>query len=117
MAAVWPASLPQRFLLQGYREQLPDPVIRTQMDAGPPKARRRYTAAYRPIQGRLHCSAAQTATLEEFHQTVCAGGSLPFDWVNSRTGAVATFQWRGAPTIDPEHRDGFWVQLDLLQVP
>jgi hypothetical protein len=115
--AVWPGALPDRFLVNGYREAMPESTIRTQMDAGPPKLRRRYTAAYRPIQGRIECNASQLAALDTFFVTTCANGALPFDWINSRTGAAATFQWRGAPMIEPNHSDSFFVSLDLLQVP
>jgi hypothetical protein len=117
MAAVWPVALPDRFLVDGYREALPDTAIRTQMDAGPPKVRRRYTAGFRPTQGRIECTAAQVATLETFYVTTCAGGSLPFDWVNSRTGGTVSFQWRSSPLLEPNHKDSYFVTLDVLQLP
>ena len=40
----WPATLPQEILAEGYEEGLPDVLVRTKMDAGPDKVRRRATA-------------------------------------------------------------------------
>ncbi len=50
---VWPPSLPQRPLAQGFSEQAPDTLIRTQMEAGPPKVRRRFTAGIRTMDLQL----------------------------------------------------------------
>ncbi len=64
--AIWPVTLPQRFLAEpGVEETMPDIVIETEMDAGPPKIRRRYTAGYRHVTGSLKLTRAQRTTLDE----------------------------------------------------
>jgi hypothetical protein len=98
MAAVWPESLPQRFLQEpGATEQPPDVVLETQMDAGPPKARRRFTAGFRLVGGSIDLTHAQRATLDDFYMNTLQGGALPFDWIHPITSAPATFRFMPQP--------------------
>jgi hypothetical protein len=115
--AVWPGSLPVIPLVDGYRENLPDVLIRTQMDAGPVRVRPRYTAGVRPIQGKISCDKTQLATLDTFFITTLAYGSLPFDWINARTGATFSFRFVKPPIYIPEHKDRWTVSLDLEILP
>ena len=77
---VWPAALPQDFQIDGYGETLPDVTIRTKMDAGPAKVRRRFTANVRPIKCKLKVTDTQYVALASFFQNDCAGGALSFTW-------------------------------------
>lgn len=92
----WPAALPA-LEIEGYRESPPNVVIRTQMDAGPPKTRRRNTANVRSISGVVTLTPAQLDTFNAFHDTDCAGGALPFDWVHPRTGAARSICFAQLP--------------------
>lgn len=119
---VWPAGLPQRPLLASLRESFPSIAIRSQPDAGPPKARRRFTAGVRPWHVELSLSRDQVALLDEFHQSTTAGGSLPFEWVHFRTLAPAVMMFANDPTADPRRTiaDGsepWHVSFDLLMLP
>jgi hypothetical protein len=98
MAAVWPASLPTRMQADsGVTEQPPDIVIESTMDAGPPKARRRFTAGYRIVGGSLALTHDQRATLDAFFLDTLEGGALPFDWIHPITSAPATFRFMPQP--------------------
>lgn len=97
MAAVWPPSLPQRQLVDGYEETLPNIVVRTQMEAGAAKVRRRYTAAVTPVRCNVVLTAAQAETLRTFFVDTVAGGALPFDWVNPLSNAAATYRFVEPP--------------------
>lgn len=97
MPILWPLTLPQVPLL-GYREQFPNLAIETQMDTGPPKARRRFTAGVRPLPAHeMVLTAAQAATLDTFYTDTTAGGTLPFDWLHPRTGAAITVRFSLPP--------------------
>src|SRR5262249_41506214 len=82
---VWPAELPQIVQLSGYQESPPDLVLRTQMDAGPAKVRRRFTSGVRPIQASLVLHENQCQMLDNFFVRDCAGGALAFDWQTQRS--------------------------------
>jgi len=74
----WPDTLPQLWLQGGYQETLPDVMIRTEMDAGPAKSRRRFTVQVTPIKGKMTLTTIQKGYLETFFNTTTAGGSLSF---------------------------------------
>jgi len=96
--AVWPTALPTRFLQDpGATEQPPDIMIETQMDAGPPKARRRYTAGYRIVTGSIVLTHAQRQILDDFYVTTLQGGALTFDWIHPITSQPATFRFLPQP--------------------
>ncbi len=115
--AVWPASLPQKFLQQGYREGFADVLLRTRMDAGPDKVRRRFTAAPRPVRGTMAMTGAQVATLESFFDTTLQGGALPFDWTHPRTGAAVTCRFIEPPEVLAKSTDRYRVSLVLEVLP
>lgn len=93
-SAVWPSGLPQRFAQDpGVQESAPDLMIETQMDVGAPKARRRYTAGIRMVQGMLILTKVQRAILDDFFVTTCEGGTRAFDWIHPITLEGATFRF------------------------
>ncbi len=114
---VWPASLPQRVDRQGYRELPPETTIRTEMDAGPAKVRRRFTAGVRDFRVQLRLDGSQTTTLDDFYLQSCAGGAQPFDWVHPRTQAAATFRFAAPPVYSYLGGDYWQARLDLELLP
>lgn len=71
-AYTWPTSLPQTPLLNGYAESKNINTIRTPMDNGPAKTRRR-SALPTPIQCAFNMTATQVATLEDFVKNTLFG--------------------------------------------
>lgn len=108
----WPASLPQSPGIDGYAEQVPNVMIASQMDAGPEKRRKRFTAGVRPFHFRILLKRADVATFDTFYVTTLAGGTLTFDWTHPRTGAVATFAFQGQPKYTPRGYDAWYVDFD-----
>lgn len=74
----WPAELPQRPTIDGYARGLPDGRTFRQMEAGPPKVRRRFSSAVRPIAVSFVMNKAQIMRFERFWDTDTRGGVLPF---------------------------------------
>ncbi len=115
---VWPWSLPQRPLAQGFNERAPDTAIRTQMEAGPPKVRRRFTAGIRTMDMQLRVDADQVATLDTFYDATLAGGTLRFDWLHPRTGGALTYRFVEPPSYTPVARGRVWTAtLKLESLP
>lgn len=114
----WPASLPSALLVRGYSESLPDVTLRTQMDAGPAKVRRRFTAGVRPVSGRQVMTAAQVAALRTFYETTLLGGSLRFSWREPRAGdATVEFRFTEPPQWSGMEPGLFDVSLSLEIMP
>jgi hypothetical protein len=78
MAVYWPADLPQRFQVEGYREQEAETRVQTPMDAGPPKVRRMWSAQAAPIDLSLKVQEIQRARFRTFWRDDTKQGSLSF---------------------------------------
>lgn len=92
--ASWPASLPQYVQENGYSEGEPDNLIESQMEAGPPKTRRRYTMQHPLFTMQVCTDVTGRSTFDTFFSTTLKHGSLPFDWVHPITRATVTFMFR-----------------------
>ncbi len=114
---VWPSSLPQRPTVGGYQERFAETVLRTAMDAGAAKLRRRFTTAPRQIELTFRMTAAQVAVLRSFYEETTGGGALPFDWVHPREGGVAEYRFMEAPRVSAATAVLFSVSLKLEQMP
>ena len=113
----WPSSLPDYVLQQGHSEALANVTNRSQMDAGPAKVRRRFTAGPRTVNAIVRLTTAQTQTLDTFHETTLVGGSLAFDWVLPRTQTVTSFRFMSPPEYRPVG-PGIWdATLKLEAMP
>lgn len=88
MPIVWPVELPTAPLEQGYSEGIPNNTLRSSVDAGPAKVRRKGGLVPFPITVTMLCTAEQIATLETFISGTLQEGALRFEWTHPRTGAT-----------------------------
>lgn len=117
--ANWPATLPDDVLVDGYDESPPETVVRTEMDAGPAKIRRRFTAGVRPLKVTLdRMTRTQVAALDELYVDTLEGGALPFDWTHPRTLGDVTFRFTRPPRYRPIGSGALWnAELELEVMP
>jgi hypothetical protein len=118
----WPSSLPQDVLVQGYEEGPPNTLVRTEMDQGPDKVRRRSTAGTRTFAAQAIMTKAQVATLDSFILDDLSGGALRFDWVHPRTQASVSFRFvpideQRIVTYSALGGDVYRVQMQLEILP
>lgn len=101
--AVWPVTLPQTLLLDGFQLAMPEDYAATPMDVGPGKRRLRDVAYTYPVQGSMHLTRDQVATFRTFYLDTIARGALPFDWTDPLTGTAETYLFKkgSPPTITP----------------
>lgn len=85
---VWPATLPQRFQKDGYQESAGDGRLRSQMDVGPAKIRRR-GPSIRRLSGTMFMTNTQFGDFFDFigDEGDTLGRSLPFYFPQQRSGA------------------------------
>lgn len=69
-------------------------LLETPMDAGPPKVRRRFTAAPTPLTGSMTVDVAQLAIFQTFIRDTLLGGAVPFDWVRPSTSDACVMQFK-----------------------
>lgn len=95
MAILWPFTLPVAPLVQGYGEALPNNTIRTGMDTGPAKVRRRAGAVPFTMSVAFNCNDEQVEALWTFVKDTLLGGSRRFKWTHPRTGAAIECRFTG----------------------
>ena len=118
--ATWPTTLPQCPLNQGYKENIGSLIIRSGMDAGPAKMRRR---GNRPQTMSLKFSMNQTQidTLDTFiNDTIKAVGR--FDFTHPRKGSLVSVRFIPGQsgelyTIDYVNYDIWFVSMDFEVLP
>ena len=96
----WPGSLPTEPLVKGYQEGREDTKIRSPMDYGPAKVRRRTTAAVTKFVAGFILDDTDLATFETFYITTLNDGSLSFTWTHPRTGAAITVRFVKSYSIE-----------------
>ncbi len=96
---VWPTSLPQSPLQDSYRETAADNTIRTTMEQGPAKLRRRATSAVSKLAIGFILSPAQMNTLQSFYTSGTSGGIIPFTFPHPRTGNSVSCRMTAPPSI------------------
>ena len=114
--ATWPSDLPQYFEADSYSYEPGSGVIRTQMDAGAPKVRRRFTAVYNIHRGAMVMSRTQFTTyFQPFVDTTLGGGVLNFDFPNPIDDGDTTLDARfHFATGQPPYIANPYVAEDLL---
>lgn len=76
----WPLAIPQAPQRDGWSDTAPDQLLRSDMESGPAKVRRRGTAKPHVAQATYVMDDAEAAIFEEFALETLAGGALAFDW-------------------------------------
>jgi len=99
--ATWPVTLPSfdEILIDTYQEVAPDNIIRTQMELGPDKIRKRGTAAPTPFTGSLYMTSTQVGILRTFYDGTISYGADSFDAVHPRTSSAITARFTAQPQI------------------
>ena len=112
----WPQGLPQAPLI-GHLERAPNLVVRTSMDAGPAKVRRRFTAGVRALTVTLILDDTQRMTLDQFFVETLAGGALSFDFRVPSTGQTKRVRIVGPPEYGLITPSKWRARLDLEVLP
>lgn len=95
--AAWPAQLPAP-ALNSFSESLPNNTIRSSVDVGPAKVRRRTTANVRPISFVLKLTSEQWDILEDFFLNDTFSGSDSFDYTHPVSGLGLTARFAEPPS-------------------
>ena len=79
--ATWPSDIPQEFDEEGFSDELPDELLRSELSGGEPKTRRLARRGNStPIEGRMTVTADEWYTLLDFYRDDLADGTLQFDF-------------------------------------
>lgn len=119
MANVWPtaSSFPQEPLMRGNNESAPATTLRTEMAAGPPKVRQRFTAGYYTNSYSFIMTDTNVDDLMTFYNTTCSGGAESFEWSHPRTGSTEDWRFIAPPYWRSLANGLFEVTIELEQLP
>ena len=112
----WPTSLPA-IELSSLKESPPDNLIRSNMDIGVDKIRRRTTSAPRDLSFTLKLNQTQLQTLDDFYVTDTFSGSLSFDYIHPRTGSTVKARFVSPPSYADNQKILFSCSISLEILP
>lgn len=77
---IWPLDCPQKPLREGYSDSTPNNLMRSDMETGPAKVRRRGNAKPHIASVTYVMSNEQANIFEDFAMNTLAGGAICLDW-------------------------------------
>ena len=114
--AIWPAALPAP-ALNSLRESPPDNAMRSNMDKGPAKVRRRTTANIRPMQFSLALDPDLVDVLDDFYNDDTFSGSIAFTFTHPRTLETVQARFTGPPQYGEAEGAIYNVSVQLEILP
>jgi len=113
--AAWPGTLPQNFQVSGYSESDAINTIRTSMDVGPDKVRKRTTSNIRQVTGDMWLTPAQYTIMRDFY-IAHEYGSLTFTKVDEHS-VSRTWRFVDPPMYSTVGPENWQVRLKLEEMP
>ena len=114
---VWPSNLPSCFILGTQSESFGDGRLRSEVDMGPSKVRRRSTAMPGSLSGVLRMTGDHLSTLRAFVQNALIGGTLPFNFPSPNDGSTLLVRFASLPSWSRTTGRIFEVSIDLEVMP
>lgn len=90
--ATWPSQF--KVSRDSFMEKLPNRVIRSSMDVGPAKTRRRTILGVKEVNGMFHCNPED---YEDFEDFFLDNDALWFDFPHPRTGQMVKARFTDVP--------------------
>lgn len=113
----WPSTLPQRPRPDGYKENLGTADIRSSVEVGPAKVRKRYTKRIPIYEWSFDMSLTQVAALEAFYDLIGLRGTFDFTGGDPRTGSAYTYRFLEGPNITHEGGENWSVHCKVEKLP
>lgn len=117
--ATWPTTIPQCPTLNAFSEEKQVNVAAFAPDVGPPKIRRRSTAASWLTSVAFRMTTDELADFYAFYEDDLEDGSLPFTWDHPITKLEYSWMFdpKATPKVDRMTPDTFRVSFSLLRLP
>lgn len=113
--ANWPSSLCP--LMGTFTDSVPDNVIRSGMDVGPDKVRRRTTANVGRVSFQVFIPKTTPTILDDFYITDTFDGVDPFTFIHPRTQAAVQARFTSPPSYRDRSNAGFIADVSLEILP
>jgi len=118
--AVWPGTLPQDVFVGATRGQQTG-FVRSEMDTGPPKMRKKFTAVVINIQSRMVFTGAQLVVFWDFYNITLDQGVLTFDWKDPLDDSSKSLRFVASPDFalvsgHSTSADAMWEGVLFMEV-
>jgi hypothetical protein len=117
MAQAWPGSLQQLLNEANFGLKVGETAIRSEMDVGPAKVRRRFTHPINTFSASINLTTAEYTTFYNFFNTTLAGGTLPFEFDHPITQVTTEFRFVEPPTISSLGGGHFVAGFTIEELP
>lgn len=117
----WPSDLPQEQFL-GIEDKRKRGTIRTNMDKGPKKVRKRFSAAVRRVNLEIYLEGSERADFDDFFKNDLDEGAKKFDWEDPVDDETVEFRFIEYPSLKlvrggSKEEDRLWkgkLKLEIL---
>lgn len=113
---VWPKNVPACFSWTNYVEEKQPVTVRSPVDSGPQKMRRRYTRPLVGIMSTIVCTKQELADLGMFFDVTLQGGTQHFQMNHQITGFPEMFRFLQPPRFTAMKADTFSVEIVLERI-
>lgn len=113
--ATWPSKFCP--LMGSFQESPPNNTIRSTMDRGPAKVRRRTTANVRPISFNVFVRNADMQEFDDFYAIDTFSGADEFDFIHPRTKESVKARFVEPPSYGDRSGIGYQVSVSLEILP
>lgn len=117
MAQVWPAALQDYVNEESFSHAIGNTTVRTEMDIGPAKVRRRMTRSVDIFDVTITIDVDDYDTVYEFYDTTLNGGVEQFTFAHPFTGVDTNFRMTQEPTFAPMGGREFTVKMRWEAMP
>lgn len=117
MAVAWPVSLQQLVNTDSFSLKVGETALRSDMDTGPQKIRRRFTKSVDIYSVSINVTSDEWETLYEFFDVDLNGGVNAFEFNDPITQEPREFRFLAAPEIRPLGGVVFQVSMQWERLP
>jgi hypothetical protein len=118
MAQAWSTGVPTDIVKSSYQAKRQDGTLRTDMETGLPKVRRRFTAVVKSFEGSIIMTQAELTTFESWFDNVIGFGALTFMFPHPITQVSTEMRFIGSyKEAQDEDTMDFEVQLEFEIIP
>jgi len=117
MPQTWPSTLQAKINESGFSRKKGDTLLRTEMEVGIAKVRRRYTKGINELRVSIWVTQSQFNDFETFYDTTLAGGVLSFNFVDPITKATKVYRFKAPPETDYVGGETFAISMTWEEIP
>lgn len=114
---IFPPAIEQCFLIAGYMQQGESNVIRSGVEVGPAKLRRRYTMPIRNVKASMKLTTDELRIFDTFFHSVLMSGVKRFLFADPVSGTQKEYRFIDPPVYSPISEEFWSIEMSLEMVP